>query len=116
MHLDPFRENNIPKADINTNSNPRSLKKGCRRNANAMIFLKFGDISIVLKNGTTKAMTYSTKRRMPKWTEERRKKQGDAIRASFTEERRQRMSESMKKVRREKYWHSKGKSKRSQQP
>ena len=75
-----------------------------------------GHITFVLKNGTTKAMTYSTKRRMPKWTEERRKKQGDAIRASFTEERRQRMSESMKKLRREKYWHSKGKSKRSQQP
>ena len=53
---------------------------------------------------------------MPKWTEERRKKQGDAIRASFTEERRQRMSETMKKVRRERYWHSTGKSKRSQQP
>ena len=52
----------------------------------------------------------------PKWTEERRKKQGDAIRASFTEERRQRMSETMKKVRRERYWHSTGKSKRSQQP
>ena len=69
-----------------------------------------------VKDGTCKAMTYSTKRRMPKWTEERRKKQGDAIRASFTEERRQRMSETMKKVRRERYWHSTGKSKRSQQP
>lgn len=75
-----------------------------------------GHITFVLKDGTSKAMTYSIKRRMPKWTEERRKKQGDAIRASFTEERRQRMSETMKKVRRERYWHSTGKSKRSQQP
>ena len=75
-----------------------------------------GHITFFLKDGTCKAMTYSTKRRMPKWTEERRKKQGDAIRASFTEERRQRMSETMKKVRRERYWHSTGKSKRSQQP
>ena len=75
-----------------------------------------GHITFVMKDGTSVAMTYSTKRRMPKWTEERKKKQGELIRASYTEERRQRMSESMKKVRREKYWHSTGKSKRSQRP
>lgn len=51
-------------------------------------------------------MEYSIKRRMPAWTEERKKKQGEAIKASFTEERRQKMSETMKKIRSEKYWAS----------
>ena len=70
----------------------------------------------VFTNGDTKTTTYSTKRRMPKWTEDRKKKQSETIRAAFTEERRQKMSKSMKKVRRERYWHSTGKSRRSQQP
>jgi len=75
-----------------------------------------GHITFVFADGNTRAMTYNTKRRMPKWTEDRKKKQSEAIRAAFTEERRQKMSESMKKIRSERYWHSTGKSRQSQQP
>ena len=75
-----------------------------------------GHVTFIFTDGNTRAMTYNTKRRMPKWTEDRKKKQSDAIRAAFTEERRQKMSESMKKIRRERYWYSTGKSRRSQQP
>lgn len=46
------------------------------------------------------------KKIMPPWTEERRKKQTQAIRDSFTPERRQAMSEKMKRIRSEKYWAS----------
>ena len=75
-----------------------------------------GQLTFVFADGHTVQKTYSTKRRMPKWTDERKQKQGDAIRASYTEERRQKMSERMKKLRSERYWNSKGKSKQSQQP
>lgn len=43
----------------------------------------------------------SDKRRAQPWTEERRKKQAKAVRDSFTGERRQKMSESMKRLRKE---------------
>ena len=75
-----------------------------------------GHITFVFKDCDSKAMTYSTKRRMPKWTEERRERQSEAIKASFTDERRQHMSEKMKQIRSELYWNSTGKSKQSQQP
>lgn len=65
-----------------------------------------GHITFCFCDGHEEALTYSTKRRMPGWTEERRKKQTEAIRASFTEERRRKMSETMKKIRSERYWAS----------
>ena len=65
-----------------------------------------GHITFCFYDGHEVSMDYSTKRRMPAWTEERKKKQGEAIKASFTEERRQKMSETMKKIRSEKYWAS----------
>lgn len=63
-----------------------------------------GHITFCFYDGHEEAMTYSTKRRMPGWTPERREKQVEAIKASFTEERKQKMSETMKKIRSEKYW------------
>ena len=65
-----------------------------------------GHITFCFCDGHEEAMTYSTKRRMPGWTPERREKQVEAIKASFTEERKQKMSENMKKIRSEKYWAS----------
>lgn len=65
-----------------------------------------GHITFCFYDGHEVSMEYSTKRRMPAWTEERKKKQGKAIKASFTEERRRKMSETMKKIRSEKYWAS----------
>ena len=65
-----------------------------------------GHITFCFYDGHEVSMEYSTKRRMPAWTEERKKKQGEAIKASFTEERRRKMSETMKKIRSEKYWAS----------
>jgi len=65
-----------------------------------------GHITFCFYDGHEVSMDYSTKRRMPAWTEERKKKQGEAIKASFTEERRRKMSETMKKIRSEKYWAS----------
>lgn len=75
-----------------------------------------GGITFFFLDGHEVQMTYSTKRRMPGWTPERRERQVAAIRASFTEERRQKMSEKMKKIRSERYWNSTGKSRQSQQP
>ena len=65
-----------------------------------------GHITFCFYDGHEVSMEYSIKRRMPAWTEARKKKQGEAIKASFTEERRQKMSETMKKIRSEKYWAS----------
>lgn len=65
-----------------------------------------GHITFCFYDGHEKAMTYSTKRRMPGWTPERREKQIESIKTSFTEERRQKMSEKMKKIRSEKHWAS----------
>lgn len=44
------------------------------------------------------------KRQMPPWTEERREKQTQAIRDSFTLERREKMSKKMKEIRSVKKW------------
>lgn len=65
-----------------------------------------GHITFCFYDGHEVSMEYSIKRRMPAWTEERKKKQCEAIKASFTEERRRKMSETMKKIRSEKYWAS----------
>ena len=65
-----------------------------------------GHITFCFYDGHEVAMTHSTKRRMPAWTPERREKQVEAIKASFTEERRQKMSETMRRIRSEKYWAS----------
>lgn len=65
-----------------------------------------GHITFCFYDGLEISMEYSTKRRMPGWTEERRAKQVEDIKASFTEERRRKMSEKMKKIRSEKYWAS----------
>jgi len=72
---------------------------------------KGGNVMFHFKNGTESHASYSTKRRMPPWTEERKAKQGAAIRAAFTEERKKKMSETMKKIRSEKYWTSAPKEK-----
>lgn len=58
-------------------------------------------VRFCFKDGTFKDAEYSTKKRMPGWTEERRKTQGKAIRESFTPERRKKMSEKMKQIRKE---------------
>ena len=61
------------------------------------------------KDGTTAERDYSFKRDAKPWTEERREKTAASIRASFTEDRRKQMSETMKKIRSERFWNSKGK-------
>lgn len=67
--------------------------------ATELIF-RFTDGSTVRREWT------KPKKVMPPWTEERREKQTQAIRDSFTPERRQAMSEKMKQIRSEKYWAS----------
>ena len=69
-----------------------------------------GTLTIVLQDGTSHDMTFSTGRRMPPATEETRRKRSEAMKARLTPERRQWMSEHMKEVRRNKHWSSKGKS------
>ena len=69
-----------------------------------------GTLTIVLQDGTSRDMIFSTGRRMPPATEETRRKRSEAMKARITPERRQWMSEHMKEVRRNKYWSSKGKS------
>lgn len=68
-----------------------------------------GTLTVELKNGESKDYVFSTKKTGTPWTEERRLKQTEAIRNSFTEERRREISERMKKIRSEKYWNSKRK-------
>ena len=68
-----------------------------------------GVARFAFKDGHTEEKTYSTKKRMPGWTDERRERQTVAIRESFTPERRKEMSEKMKQIRSEKYWNSKRK-------
>lgn len=68
-----------------------------------------GALTVVLKNGETFDATFSTKKKGTPWTEERKASQGAAIRASFTDERRQKMSEKMKQIRSERYWSSRKK-------
>ncbi len=65
-----------------------------------------GNITFHFYDGHETSMTYSIKKKMPAWTDERREKQTAAIRASYTPERREKMSQTMKKIRSEKYWAS----------
>ena len=65
------------------------------------VISKGGRITFHFKDGGIHETSYSTKRRAQPWTKERRKKQEKAIRDSFTVERRQKMSESMKRLRKE---------------
>lgn len=60
-----------------------------------------GHITFFFKDSSSFAAEYDTGRKMPKWSEERRIKQSQAIRGAFTEERRQKMSERMKQLRKE---------------
>ena len=69
-----------------------------------------GTLAIVLQDGTSREMAFSTSRKMPPATEETRRKRSEAMKARITPELRQQMSEHMKEVRRNKYWSSKGKS------
>ena len=69
-----------------------------------------GALNIVLYDGTSREMSFSTSRKMPPATEETRRKRSEAMKARITPELRQQMSEHMKEVRRNKYWNSKGKS------
>lgn len=69
-----------------------------------------GALSIVLQDGTSRDMTFSTVRRMPPASEETRRKRSEAMKARITPELRQQMSEHMKEVRRNKHWNNKGKS------
>lgn len=66
-----------------------------------VVISKGGRIAFHFKDGGIHEASYSTKRRAQPWTEERRKKQAKAIRDSFTGERRQKMRESMKRLRKE---------------
>ena len=61
------------------------------------------------KDGRTAEREYEFRKEGVKWTDERREKQTEAIRDSFTPERRQNISENMKKIRSEKFWNSKRK-------
>ena len=72
-----------------------------------------GAILFTFKDGHTYSTSYSFKIRMPAWTEERKKKQSEALKGKFTPERRAEMSERMKQIRKEKYWWSTGKSRQS---
>jgi hypothetical protein len=60
-----------------------------------------GTLTVFLKDGTTRDMTFSTKKRMPPATEEFRRKRSEAMKARFTPEYRQQMSERMKQLRKE---------------
>lgn len=60
-------------------------------------------------DGHTEEREYEFRKEGVKWTDDRRVKQTQAIRESFTPDRRQKMSKKMKKIRSEKYWNSKRK-------
>ena len=60
-------------------------------------------------DGSTVEREYEFRKEGVKWTKERREKQTKAIRESFTPERKQKISENMKRIRSEKYWNSKRK-------
>jgi site-specific DNA recombinase len=68
-----------------------------------------GIARFVFTDGHTVEKTYSTKKRMPGWSEESREIRLKAIRDSYTPERRQKMSVKMKQIRSEKFWNSNGK-------
>ncbi len=64
-------------------------------------------VTFHFKNGQIKQRTYEKKKVGRPWTEEQKEKAAKSIRASWTPERRQEMSERMKQIRKEKKWSSK---------
>ena len=67
-------------------------------------------LTYLFKDGHTVERKWDTKRRMPKWSAERRAMFESQQKKTYSPEQRKRMSEHMKEVRRNKYWSSKGKS------
>ena len=67
-------------------------------------------LTYLFKDGHTVERKWDTKRRMPKWSAERRAMFESQPKRTYSPEQRKRMSEHMKEVRRNKYWSSKGKS------
>ena len=63
-------------------------------------------VTFHFKDGHTESRGYQEKRKGKPWTPEQREKAVAAIRASWTDERRQKMSETVKKIRSEKKWRS----------
>lgn len=65
----------------------------------------FGNtVTFHYRDGHEVTKSFKEKRKGTKWTEERRKKQTQAIRASWTDERRAAASERMREIRSEKKW------------
>ena len=60
-------------------------------------------------DGREESIQYNTKRQGTAWTPERREKFKSSMQGKYTEERRQAMSENMKRIRSEKHWSSKRK-------
>lgn len=67
-----------------------------------------GRLEFHLTDGTCRTAEYSTKRKGTPWSEEQRAKFKESVKKSYTPERRQAMSENMKRIRAEKHWSSKG--------
>ena len=67
-------------------------------------------LTFVFKDGHTVERKWDTGRRMPKWSAERRAAFEAKPKRVYTEEERKAISERIKRIRREKYWSSKGKS------
>ena len=61
-------------------------------------------VTFHFRDGHEATLEFHDKRRGKKWTAERREKQCQAIKDSWTEERRAAMSERMKQIRSEKQW------------
>ena len=61
-------------------------------------------VTFHFRDGHEATLEFHDKRRGKKWTAERREKQCQAIKGSWTEERRAAMSERMKQIRSEKQW------------
>ena len=87
-----------------------------REQVDHITMVKSGLLEFNFTDGHTEEAEYSTKRKMPGWTAERRAAFEARPKREVSEEQRKAMSERMKQIRREKYWNSKGKSKQSQQP
>ena len=68
--------------------------------------LENNTVTFHFKDGHTESRGYQEKRKGNPWTPEQREKAVAAIRASWTDERRQKMSETVKKIRSEKKWRS----------
>jgi site-specific DNA recombinase len=67
-----------------------------------------GRLEFHLTDGSHTDAEYSTKRKGTPWSEEQRTKFKESVKKSYTPERRQAMSENMKRIRAEKHWSSKG--------